>query len=102
MIRNFKSVLGEIVLLPDERWEHIQQRHPEANKYSNYIREVLASPDLVKISKKDINVHLYYKFYPDIHGGKYLLIITSSLKKKVVTMFITDRIKVGEVLWQKK
>lgn len=66
------------------------------------IRDVLFTPDLVKISKKDRFVHLYYKFYSDIFNGKYLLIVTQSKIRRIITIYVTDKIKVGEVLWPQK
>ncbi len=102
MLRNYKSIFGERVYLSDEKWNHITHKHPEVKRYCNRFREVFDRPDIVKISKRDSKVHLYYKFYNDIFGGKYLLVITNSERKTIITAFITDKIKVGEVLWQKK
>jgi len=102
MTKNYRTIFEEKVSLTDEKWNHVTHKHPEVKKFSNRIREVLGLPDIVKISKRDSGVHLYYKFYKDIFGGKFLLVITNSEKKIIVTAFITDKIKVGEVLWQKK
>jgi hypothetical protein len=102
MIRNFRTIFGEKAHLTDREWDHIVHRHPEIKKYGRRIHEILALPDLVKISKRDPDVHLYYRFYNDIFNGKYLLVVVNHSRRKVVTMFITDKIKVGEVLWQKK
>lgn len=102
MPRKFITVFGEEVVLSLEKRLHIKQRHPEVDKYFLKIPEILLSPDLVKISKKDRNVHLYYKHYTNVFGGKYLLVVSSNKNKEIITFFITDKIKVGETIWQKK
>ena len=103
MIRRFRTAFGEIVYLPDERWVHIVDKHPEIKRYITKIREVLIYPDIVKLSKKDGKSHLYYKFFPEIYSGKYLLVVVKHNREKfIVTCFVTDKIKEGEVKWQKE
>jgi len=31
--------------------------------------------------------------------GKYLLVVVNGAKKSIVTVFITDKVKIGEVIW---
>ena len=102
MLRRFKTVFGGVYLLSDERWSHITEKHPEIKRYANKIKEVLFSPDLIKVSKKDRTVYLLYKFYREIFDGKYLLIVVHVLKKEIITAFITDKIKEGDIIWQKR
>lgn len=102
MFRNYKTIFGEKVFLEDKDWAHIFHRHPEVKRYVSRIRDVLLHPNLVKISKKDPFVHLYYRFYSDIFSGKYLLIVTQSKIRRIITIYVTDKIKVGEVLWPQK
>ena len=102
MSRKILTVFGEEVSLNQEKLTHIKQRHPEVGPYLKKIPEVLNSPDLVKLSKKDKDVHLYYKYYDNVFGGKYLLVVSSNKRKEILTFFITDKIKVGETIWQKK
>lgn len=102
MIKNFKTVFGNTVYLADEKWEHIIHKHPEVKKYAGRIREVLSLPDLVKLSKRDPKVHLYYKYYNDIFNGKHFLVVTSYERESIITAFITDKIKAGALIWQKK
>jgi len=64
--------------------------------------EVLSLPDVVKLSRRDPGVHLYYKHYDNIYGGKYLLAVVNSRRKSIATIFVTDKIKAGETLWAKK
>ena len=96
------DVFGHKVELSNERWKHIVLEHPEVEEYRGKIEEVLQSPDVVKESKRDKSVELYYKYYPEILGGKYLLVV-AKIKPPcfVVTMYVTDRIKKGVVVWKR-
>ncbi|MFH1826359.1 MAG: PBECR2 nuclease fold domain-containing protein [bacterium] len=102
MTKNYRTVFGEKVYLSDSKWDHIEKRHPEVKRFMSFFCEVLSTPDIVKISRKDKNVHLYYKYFKKILGGKYLLVVTNSGKRIIITAFVTDKIKVGEMLWPKK
>lgn len=97
------DVFKEAIELTDERWKHIIKEHPEIEPYRDRIKEVLSSPDYVKKSKRDENVLLYYKFYDDIFDGKYLIVVAmKGLRSFILTCYITDIIKKGETLWEKK
>jgi len=102
MLKRYRTVFGEEVLLTNEKWNHVAHRHPEAEKFIEKVKEVLSLPDVVKLSKRDPSVHLYYKFYNGIYDGKYLLVVTDSVRKLISTIFITDKIKVGEIIWPGK
>ncbi len=97
------DIFNNAIELTDERWSHIIREHPEVEPYKEKIQEVLLSPDYVKKSKRDAEVLLYYKFYGDIFNGKYLLVAAKKgLRSFVLTCYITDIIKKGETLWEKK
>jgi len=97
------DIFEEAIELTDERWKHIIKEHPEIEPYRERIKEVLSAPDYVKKSKRDAEVLLYYKFYDDIFDGKYLLVTAmKSLRSFILTCYITDIIKKGETLWEKK
>jgi len=97
------DIFKDVYELTDERWSHIIREHPEVEQYKERIQEVLSSPDYVKKSKRDAEVLLYYKFYDDIFDGKYLLVTArKGLRSFILTCYITDIIKKGETLWEKK
>lgn len=97
------DIFTDIIELTDERWSHIIREHPEVESHKERIQEVLSSPDYVKRSKRDAEVLLYYKYYDDIFGGKYLLVsVKKGLRSFILTCYITDIIKRGETLWEKK
>ncbi len=97
------DIFNNAIELTDERWQHIVREHPEVEPYKGKIQEVLLSPDYVKKSKRDEEVLLYYKFYGDMFDGKYLLVAAKKgLRSFILTCYITDIIKRGETLWEKK
>ena len=99
----YTDIYGDLIELTDERWLHIAKEHPEVKQYKNIIQEVLASPDYIKKSSRDAEVLLYYKFYDDIYMGKYMLIAAKKgLRSFILTCYITDTIKKGVTLWEKK
>jgi hypothetical protein len=58
---------------------------------------------MIKGSRRTQDVWLYYKFYSSIFRGKFLLVaVKKSLRAFVLTCYITDEIKKGELVWQKK
>jgi len=97
------DIFKDKVELTDRRWHHIIKEHPEVKPYRKRIQEVLSTPDYVKKSRRDKEVLLYYKFYDDIFTGKYMLVVAKKgLSSLILTCYITDVIKKGETLWEKK
>jgi len=102
MARSFKDRFDNKIKLTEKRWEHIITEHPEAEPYEDKILEVLLKPDLVKRSKRDKDTFLYYRYYKDVYDGKYLLVVAETKEKQeILTCYITDRIKKGDLIWKK-
>jgi len=100
---NYKDIFEDTIELTDERWVHIVNEHPEVKQYGDRIGEVLANPDYVKKSIRDPQVLLYYRFFEDIFMGKYMLIATKKgFRSFVLTCYITDTIKKGVTVWERK
>ncbi len=99
----YKDIFGDSIELTDERWLHITREHPEIKNYKNRIQEVLLTPDYVKKSSRDDEVILFYKCYDDILSGKYFLVVAKKgLRSFMLTCYITDIIKKGVTLWEKR
>ena len=102
MATAFEDVFGHRLYLDGDRREHILAEHPEVRPYLKRLAEVFRFPEWVKRSRRNSQVHLYYRFYPDILNGKYLLgIAMIAPRSLVLTCYITDSIKQGELLWPK-
>lgn len=93
---------GNQIELTNERWQHIITEHPEVRGLKNRLSQILSAPDSVKRSKRDKDVLLYYRYYPDILGSKYLLAVVKIHKRSfLLTCYVTDRMKEGDIIWQR-
>ena len=93
---------GIKIILKEEQWNHIIKQHPEVKHYKNRIQETLSDPDIIKRSKRDKDTFLYYRYYKDVYDGKYLLVVAETKEKQeILTCYITDRIKKGDLIWKK-
>ena len=69
------------------------------------IERVLAQPQLVRRSRSDDAVRLFYEFYAQtMVGGKWLCVVVKYAQNDafVVTAYLTDKPKAGEDLWPTK
>ena len=95
---------GRKIRLTDERLNHIRE-HPEIVGMLNEISRTLADPQEVVQSLGDPEAHLYYRFYFGTRvGDKYFCVVVKVMGEDafVLTAYLTDTIKKGEVLWHKK
>jgi hypothetical protein len=103
-MKTLKDCFGNSVRLTDERLAHILE-HPEMKGMAPEIERVLREPKLVRRSRTDAGVRLFYEFYAQtIVGGKWLCIVVKYIENDafVVTAYLTDKPKAGEDLWPTK
>jgi len=89
------------VRLTEERMAHIHE-HPEMQGMENTVAETLSEPELVIRSLSDEQARLYYRSYSDTPVGAKLLCVVVKMVDTdafVVTAYLTDRLKRGEILW---
>lgn len=99
-----RDCFGRSVRLTDERVTHILQ-HQEMTDMAEEIERVLQSPTEVRISRSDESVRLFYEFYAKtMVGGKWLCVVVKYAAEDafVVTAYLTDQLKAGEIIWPKK
>ena len=102
MEEDFKDKFNNTIKLTDKQWSHIIKEHPEVEIYKKKLFDVLKNPDLVKKSKRDKDTFLYYRYYKSIFKGKYLLVVARTKNNPtLLTCYITDRIKQGDLIWKK-
>ena len=102
MEEDFKDKFNNTIKLTDKQWSHIIKEHPEIESYKDKLSDVLKNPDLVKKSKRDKDTFLYYRYYKGIYKGKYLLVVARTKNNPMLlTCYITDRIKQGDLIWKK-
>jgi len=99
----FTDYQGHPIRLTRERWLHIVQ-HVEMVGMKNSIEETLDDPVLVVRSATDETVILNYRHYSNtIVGDKWLCVAVkhSVYDAFVLTAYLTDKPKQGEVIWRK-
>ena len=99
-----KDCFGHSVRLTAERLAHILE-HPEMKGTAAEIERVLIQPQLVRRSRSDAAVRMFYEFYAQtIVGGKWLCVVVKYEENDafVVTAYLTDKPKAGEDLWPTK
>jgi hypothetical protein len=103
-MKKLKDCFGYSVRVTDERLAHILD-HPEMKEMEVEIEKVVQQPQIVRRSRSDATVRLFYEFYPQtIVRGKWLCVVVKYMMDDafVVTAYLTDKPKVGEDLWPKK
>lgn len=89
----------------DERKKHIEEFHPELKEQFIQIKETLKNPEIVVESKSDESIEMFYRFYTSSPvGEKFLCVVVKVIENDnfIVTVYFTDKIKKGKVLWEKK
>ena len=92
---------GRAVRLTDERLAHILE-HPEMAGLAGELARVLRQPQIVRRSRSDEAVRLFYEFYAQtMVGGKWLCVVVKYTEADafIVTAYLTDKPKAGEDLW---
>jgi hypothetical protein len=100
-MKTIQDCFGHAVRLTDERMAHILG-HPEMKEMGAEIVRVLTAPQTVRRSRSDDAVRLFYEFYAQtIVGGKWLCVVVKYLADDafVVTAYLTDKPKAGDILW---
>ena len=96
---HFPSSLGKNVELTEERRQHIFQYHPDLIPFFDRSGDVLIAPDGIRRTLDDPTVLLFYRFYPDILNGKYLVVaIKVDDRSFILTAYLARRLKTGEPL----
>ena len=100
-MKTLRDCFGRSVRLTDERLAHTLER-PEMKEMGGEIERLLQQPQLVKRSRSDEAVRLFYQFYTHtLVGGKWLCVVVKYVEDDafVVTAYLTDKPKPGEDLW---
>jgi hypothetical protein len=94
---HFESALRKVVELTDERREHIALYHADLVPFLERLGSVLTKPDEMRRSRDDPEVILFYKHFPDILGGKYIVVAVKVGEERsfVLTAYLTKSIRTG-------
>ncbi|MEB3304302.1 MAG: hypothetical protein VKK99_06885 [Cyanobacteriota bacterium] len=103
-LNGFKTIadcFGVVVRLTQERMVHILE-HPEMKEMGAEIEHLLAAPQIVRRSRSDESVRLFYAFYPQtLVGAKWVCVVVKYVGSDafVITAYLTDKPKLGAPLW---
>ncbi len=95
-----KSKPGILVSTTQAYWNVITRiKHPTLKGKQNEVKEVLADPDEIRISKRDRAVLLFYRRFEK----RYLCVVVRFLRKRgfIITAYWTEKIKEGKLKWKK-
>ncbi|MEA2074365.1 MAG: DUF4258 domain-containing protein [Euryarchaeota archaeon] len=105
--RERRNMLFEVVSKLDKRiritknyWDVISsKKHPSVANMMNEARLALIDPFEVRGSRQDPNVILYYRKL----NNKFICTVVKHLNREgfIITVYLTYKIKRGEVLWKK-
>ncbi len=88
-----QSRIGVPIRLPDERWRHIIERHPEMTDQRKRVLETISDPDLIQ--QGDTGELLAIHYYPDTPlTSKHLVVAYREVSPDdgfVLTAYLTSR-----------
>lgn len=92
---------GRSVRLTDERLEHIRKDHPELVGREDLIGTTIRHPRKVVQSISDPSVRLCYSRPNALFAKMVCVVVKDEIDDGfVLSAYLTDRIKRGEILWQ--
>lgn len=98
----YTDLFGESVVLTDNVKAVILAKHPEVATFLDRVSATLLTPDEIRRSVTDERVVLYYRYETDVMGGKWVVVVVKQIDRHYIsTIYATDRIKSGEILWKK-
>ncbi len=96
-----KSTSGKVLRTTKGYWTKIVTiKHPSLFNKQKEIEKVLQSPEIIRVSKSDKKVFLYYRK----HKLNYFCAVAKHENGKgfLITAYLTNKIKEGTTIWQKQ
>ena len=96
-----QSRLGYSIRTTRTYWALITAvKHPKLAGQERSVIRTLTEPDQIRVSKTDPAVYLFYRK----SGKRYLCVVTKRVTSTagfIMTAYITDRVKEGQVAWKR-
>jgi hypothetical protein len=96
------SSTGVTIRLSDERWQHINRRHPEVANFQDKVLETVSAPDFIQVGESGEYLAIRWYATTDL-GSKYLVVAYREIEAQdgfVLTAYLTRRpSKRRRVLW---
>lgn len=98
--------LNSDVELSSEREAHITERHPDfLPTFRDRIKDTLADPDEVRRSERMGNGWLFSRYFANVLGGKYIVVVVVSeiapARHWIATAYIARRLSGGIPEWKR-
>jgi hypothetical protein len=95
------------VELSADRERHIREHHPDLlPEHRGHIIETVGDPDEVGGSARAANAKLFTKWFVDLRGGKYVVVVVGDPAREtqpwIVTAYLARNLAGGEIEWQKR
>lgn len=91
----YKTNIGITVELKSEGRQHIIKTHPVMEDYLPKLSQILKRPNEIRLSSRNDDVLLFYRFFDNIEDGKYIVVVVNKVDGLVKTAYLTHRIKLG-------
>ncbi len=95
-----KAASGKVIRTTKSHWDLISKlKHPEIEGKETEVKNCLTNPVEIRKSSEDPEVYLYYSPYVQY----YICVVARYLNGDgfIITAYITDKIKEGEIVWKK-
>jgi hypothetical protein len=95
------------VELSEERERHISAHHPDLlPEHRSRILEAIQDPDMVRRSNRVGNARLFAKWFDDLRGGKFVIVVVvndqlQETRPWIITAYLSRKLKEGEIEWEK-
>ena len=70
--------------------------------YLSNLKSVLETPEEIRYSNYSVGTLLFYRYFDKIEDGKYIAVVVNRIDKKIITAYLTHRIKSGRKYVQEK
>lgn len=101
----FLDSQGKKILLSEERWKHINERHPETRLQEQIISHTLAEPDYIQEGNKGERLTIKKFSKTPISENKYCIVVSRDVdlnKGFIITAYFTRRPSFKrKLLWKK-
>ncbi len=91
---------GNKIVITEERWSHIVIRHPDMAKNYKFVEKAITNPTVVARNTFDRNINFYHKYFKELN--RFVVVIINITKKFVITAYLAESVKQGEVVWKAK
>jgi hypothetical protein len=98
------SYLNAPVELSEERERHIAERHPDLlPRHRDRIEVTLADPEQVRRSTRFGEARLFSRWFPDLKGGKHVVVVVISEpdipRHWIITAYMARTLAGGAIEW---